>query len=73
MSKKLKILYIINTSIILYSIIAMIIINQNESYGVAALSDLGNFVKWGIIGCISFVVLCGVTIFNLLRAHKLSK
>ena len=71
MNKKLKIFYIIDILILIVSFIAVIIIDNSNTYGLAALTSVGHLVVCGIIFLISLILLIVVFLVHMIiKFHK---
>lgn len=72
MSKKLKIFYIIDISILIVSLLLAIIENAIPQTGLAALESVGRFVVFGIIFIISAFLLVMVSLIYIIK-RKIKK
>ena len=72
MSKKIKILYIIDFIIFVTSGIGLIIVSNSKNYGLAALTSLGNFVVLGLIFLASILLFVIISIICIIKKLKKS-
>ncbi len=70
MSKKIKIFYIIDIFVVVASIIGIVLNKNTESYGLAALTQVGYFVIFLGLFLISIILLLLVTCINLFKKRK---
>lgn len=67
MNKKLKIFYIIDSSIMIISLLIVIVLNFTPQTGLAALEGVGQFVLFGIIFIISAILFITVSLIHIIK------
>lgn len=70
MNKKLKIFYIIDIMVMLISMIGIIIIENQKTYGLVALTSVGYFVILSCIFIISLIMLVIVSLIYFIKNKK---
>lgn len=66
MNKKIKIFYISDLISVIISIIGMLILNSQKSYGLAALTSAGYFTICLLLFIVSVVLLISVSLIYLI-------
>lgn len=70
MNKKLKIFYIIDITIMIISMVGIVIVENQKTYGLAALTNVGYFVILSCIFMISFIMLVIVSLVYFIKNKK---
>lgn len=70
MNKKLKIFYIIDITITIISIVGIIIVENQKTYGLVALTSVGYFVILSCIFVISLIMLMIVSMIYFIKSKK---
>lgn len=70
MNKKLKIFYIIDITIMIISMVGIVIVENQKTYGLAALTSVGHFVILSCIFIISLITLVIVSLIYFIKNKK---
>lgn len=70
MNKKLKIFYIIDITIMIISMVGIVIIENQKTYGLAALTNVGYFVILSCIFIMSLIMLVIVSLIYFIKNKK---
>lgn len=70
MNKKLKIFYIIDITIMIISMVGIVIVENQKTYGLAALTNVGYFIILSCIFMISFITLVIVSLIYFIKSKK---
>lgn len=70
MNKKLKIFYIIDITVMLISMVGIVIVENQKTYGLAALTSVGYFVILSCIFIMSLIMLVIVSLIYFIKNKK---